>query len=78
MNKDKRFILDHKNQIYFSLVAIIGTLGVHVGFITVDRYKTIINGTLGVTVLYLLSEKFLSPRKSNDEPTGIQKNFHEI
>jgi hypothetical protein len=72
LDKLKRFISLYKNQLYFSLVAIVGTLGVYVGSMTVDRYKTIVNGTLGSTVLYLLYEKFLSPRRSGDEPGGIQ------
>ena len=72
MDKFRRFISAYKHQLYFSLFAIFAALGVYIGFITVDRYKTIVNGTLGITVLYLLYEKFLSRRRSNNEPTGIQ------
>lgn len=72
MDNFKRFVSNYKNQLFFSLAAILSALGVYVGFVTVDRYKTIVNGILGATVLYLLYEKFLSPKRSSGEPTGIQ------
>ena len=74
MNKFNRFIFRFKNQLFFSLVAIFAALGVYVGYVTVDRYKTIVNATLGFTIL-LLYPKFLSPRKTVNQPDGIQLEF---
>ncbi|SRR6266498_55236 len=69
MDKFKKSILRYKNQLYFSLAAIVIALGVFIGFITVDRYKTIVNATLGGTVLYLLYDKFLSPKSIDHQHT---------
>ncbi len=41
-----------KSLFFFSIIAVFGGLGVYVGYMTVDRYKTIVNATLGLTVLY--------------------------
>jgi hypothetical protein len=72
LDKFRRFLLRFKNQFFFFLVAVLVALGAYIGFITVDRYKMVVDATLGITVLYLLYEKFLSPQRNSDESTGIQ------
>ena len=65
----------HKNQLFFSVAAIIVAIAVYVGFVTVDRYTPIVHGALGITVLYLLYDKFWSPRRTDNQQVGAEIQF---
>ena len=64
-----------KNQIFFSLVALLSLVGVYVGFITVDRYENIVHGVLGFTLLYLLYFVFKSRKRMITEPREVYLEF---
>jgi hypothetical protein len=65
----------YKSQLFFSVAAIVVAIAVYVGFITVDRYAPIVRGTLGITVLYLLYDKFWPPRRTDNQQTGAEIQF---
>ena len=67
MEKFNSFISTYKNQIYFSLAVILMALGVYIGFKTVDQFQIIVNAALGITVLYLLYDKFFSHGRINNQ-----------
>lgn len=75
MNKFKEFVMHFKNPIFFSLLVIIGILGVYVGYVTVDRYQVIVSGVLGLSTLYLLYLDYLSPQKNGNKRVGIGIEF---
>ena len=57
-----------KSQTFFRLAWLVGILGAYVGYVTVDRYEIIVRATLGLTVLYLLSREYFSPKGIPDKP----------
>jgi hypothetical protein len=57
-----------KKIFFISIIAIFGALGVYIGYMTVDKYKTIVNASLGLTVIFLLYINFLSPKEGAKFP----------
>jgi hypothetical protein len=70
-----RIILQYKNQVFFLVVALFGLLGIYVARITVGKYDVVVQGILGIAVLYLSYHHYLSPRNPYDQSVGIKLEF---
>ena len=42
---------------------VFGILGGLIGFYTIHRYEVIVNGILGLVIIYLVYQQFLKPRE---------------
>ena len=69
MYKLREFIFRFKNQIFFTLMAVVISLGAYIGYWTVDRYAVFARGVLGCTVLYFIYRQY---KEATEEPTGLQ------
>ncbi|MEW6085797.1 MAG: hypothetical protein AB1607_14485 [Chloroflexota bacterium] len=63
MNVIYKYILQHKNQIFYSFAAIVCALGAYLAWIMVDKYEYAVDGILGFVALYLLYLILLSPKR---------------
>lgn len=72
MKKIVEYVICYKKFIFFLLLGISCVFGLYIGYMSVDRYQTIVSGVLGLSTLYLLHLEFLSPkRNANNRGAGI-------
>lgn len=62
--------------IVYSLAIIIGIAGFNISSMTIHRYEVIVNGILGLVLIYLIHRVYLSSRRVEiDEPTNVLFEF---
>jgi len=70
MNK-KRSIL-HRNEVFYTIGAILIALGAYAAYVIEVRYKILANGILGIVVPYLVYLAFLSPKNMPDRLSELE------
>ena len=72
MKKLNEFTLRFKVQIFYTLMAVVLSLGAYIGYWTVDRYEVFARGILGCTVLYFIYRQY---KEGTEEPIGLLVDF---
>lgn len=71
----KKYISRFQKTLFFSLIVIIGIVGIYLGRITVHKYDIYVDAVLGLTLLYFLYQPLLSSNKEIEKPTGLALEF---
>lgn len=57
------------------LMIVFGILGGLIGFYTIRQYKEIVNGILGLVIIYLIYQLFLKPRVLDHDSADLVYKF---
>ena len=79
MNKFKEYMLKFTSRFFFLFGLISSATGIYIANIVAGQFKSVPDGVLGLTVIYLLYLVFLSPRRiiweSNEGDTKFPEDL---
>jgi hypothetical protein len=64
-----------RNKLFFAFVALFCAVGVYIAYVMVDQYESIVDGVLGIVVLYFVYLVFVSPKRIIKESVEIHLEF---